>query len=74
VVNDGTLPPAIEGSLFAPFVRPGKTSGTGLGLFIVDQIARAHGGAVCGSSAGGRTTFTLTLPRHVPITPASLTS
>ena len=74
VSNDGTLPPGMEDTLFAPFVRPGPTSGTGLGLFIVDQIARAHGGAVRGSSADGRTTFALTLPRHATITPSPATS
>jgi signal transduction histidine kinase len=70
VTNEGVLPPGIEDSLFAPFVRPGPTSGTGLGLFIVDQVARAHGGAVRGASFDGRTTFTLTLPRHAPLSDA----
>jgi signal transduction histidine kinase len=73
VINDGTLPPGMEESLFAPFVRPGPTSGTGLGLFIVDQITRAHGGVVRGSSADGRTSFTLTLPRHATTTPVAAT-
>ena len=67
VTNEGVLPSGVEDSLFAPFVRPGPTSGTGLGLFIVDQVARAHGGTVRGASLDGRTTFTLTLPRHAPV-------
>ena len=63
VVNHGTLPPGAEEGLFAPFVRPGRTSRTGLGLFIVDQVARAHGGSIRGASSQGMTTFTLQLPR-----------
>ena len=66
VVNHGTLPPGAEEGLFAPFVRPGRTSRTGLGLFIVDQVARAHGGSIRGSSSQGMTTFTLQLPRVAP--------
>lgn len=38
----------------------------GLGLFIVRQIASAHGGAVALSSAEGKTVFQVTLPRHAP--------
>jgi len=41
--------------------------GTGLGLYIVRSIARAHGGHVFAQSEGeGRgATFTLELPRHL---------
>jgi two-component system sensor histidine kinase KdpD len=40
--------------------------GTGMGLAIVQQIARAHGGALAvSSSAEAGTTFTLSLPRGV---------
>jgi signal transduction histidine kinase len=35
----------------------------GLGLFIVRQIALAHGGSVTVESAEGRTRFTVTLPK-----------
>jgi two-component system, sensor histidine kinase and response regulator len=65
VTNQGALPPGSDEGLFTPFVRPGRTSRTGLGLFIVDQVARAHGGAIRGSSSEGVTTFTLSLPRVV---------
>jgi two-component system sensor histidine kinase/response regulator len=74
VVNHGTLPPGVEQGLFAPFVRPGRTSRTGLGLFIVDQVARAHGGSIRCSSADGRTTFTLQLPRVAPAPVAAAAS
>jgi signal transduction histidine kinase len=41
-----------------------ETSGVGLGLSIVDLIARAHGGAVTvHSESGAGSTFTLRLPR-----------
>jgi two-component system sensor histidine kinase/response regulator len=38
----------------------------GLGLFIVRQIVRAHGGKVSMSSAGGKTVFVVALPRNAP--------
>jgi signal transduction histidine kinase len=44
-----------------------KVKGTGLGLFIVRSIARAHGGKVFAESEGENqgTTVTLELPRSV---------
>jgi two-component system sensor histidine kinase/response regulator len=74
VVNQGTLPRGAEEGLFTPFVRPGRTSRTGLGLFIVDQVARAHGGSIRGSSSQGTTTFTLALPRISPAPVAAVAS
>lgn len=65
VSNGGEIPPDRRAALFSPFLRAsGSTHGTGLGLFIVDSIARAHGGTVEVASGDGRTTFTVTLPRQ----------
>lgn len=57
-------------TIFDPFVqgsqkhRRGLRGGLGLGLYIVQQIARAHGGrAAVSSSLAAGTTFTVTLPR-----------
>ncbi len=66
--NHGTIPDELLPVLFDPFrstnhKRDGSR-GLGLGLFITEQIVRAHGGeiAVSSSKAGG-TTFRLRLPR-----------
>ena len=55
--------------MFEPLRRAGVAGGEaertslGLGLFIVSQIAEAHGGSIMGESADGRTTFRLRLPK-----------
>jgi signal transduction histidine kinase len=52
--------------LFEPYFRGGRgdpRNGLGLGLYIVSEIARSHGGRVEVASADGRTTFTLRMPR-----------
>jgi two-component system sensor histidine kinase SenX3 len=67
------IPPEQLKRIFKRFYRvPGrslsKVKGTGLGLFIVRAIARAHGGKVFAESGGeGRgTTVTFELPRTAP--------
>ena len=61
VENGGTLPESVRAN---PFAVTGETrSGADLGLYIVDQIARAHGGSVAVEARGGRTIFTVRLPR-----------
>jgi signal transduction histidine kinase len=65
VWNEGaTIPADILGSIFEPFERGGRHGrGLGLGLYIVREIARAHGGTVSvASTADSGTTFTLALP------------
>ncbi|WNG40917.1 PAS domain-containing protein [Archangium violaceum] len=69
VHNEGDpIPPELQAVLFQPFRRgtTGKaaTRSVGLGLYIVRQIARAHGGEVeVRSTQGEGTTFTVRLPR-----------
>lgn len=63
--------PSALGEMFDP-LRQGPTpadggesrGGLGLGLFIVKEIAKAHGGEVEARSDGEETTFTVTLPRR----------
>jgi signal transduction histidine kinase len=69
VHNGGpAIAPEILPRLFEPF-RRGQTSaeGVGLGLYIVREIARAHGGTVeVRSTEAAGTTFAVTLPRVPP--------
>ncbi len=76
VHNQGTqIPPETLESLFQPLVRgqAGDPTGNslGLGLFIVREIATAHGGTVDVESSGGGTTFSFRLPRNADRTRAS---
>ncbi|MCY1082687.1 ATP-binding protein [Archangium lansingense] len=72
VHNEGEpIPPELMATLFQPFRRgtTGKaaTRSVGLGLYIVQQVARAHGGEVeVRSEKGAGTTFTVRLPRGAP--------
>jgi signal transduction histidine kinase len=78
VHNEGpTIPAEDLGTLFDPFRRGaipkvGKESGPGLGLglFIVDQIIRAHDGTLSVRSGADGTTFVARMPRSLPITRA----
>ena len=71
VTNRGELiPPDAMDSIFDPFVhREGSpttvpTRGLGLGLFIVREIVKGHGGTVeLTSTDAGGTTFSVRLPR-----------
>ena len=69
VRNSGEpIPAAVRESLFEPLVRgtgPDRAGySLGLGLYIVREIARAHGGEVgVASPDPGTTVFTMTLPR-----------
>jgi signal transduction histidine kinase len=69
VVEDGGegVPLIDRDRIFEPFYRAStatRASGAGLGLSIVRQIARAHGGAVSYEPReGGGSRFTVTLPR-----------
>jgi len=69
VHNSGVpIPPDAKSTLFEPMARgkdaPSRGSSVGLGLFIVNQIAKAHGGrAEVDSSAELGTTFRAVFPR-----------
>lgn len=69
VHNEGTIAANLLPHLFDPFRgtrhRRGHTQGLGLGLFIVRELARAHGGTVDVVSADlVGTTFSVRLPRR----------
>lgn len=70
VGNEGDpIPRETIDMMFEPLRRGGVSGGEsertslGLGLFIVDQIAKAHDGSIRAESAQGTTTFRLHLPR-----------
>lgn len=66
VANAGEpIPPEALERLFQPFARGpghGSADGLGLGLYIADQIARAHGGTLRAESGAGGSRFTFTMP------------
>lgn len=71
VRNAGRIKEAELRQLFNPLRRgqfgPRKREageGLGLGLFIVSEIVKAHGGEVQARSEGGETTFEVSLPRR----------
>ncbi len=57
------IPPQLLDKLFDPYTRSSRSTGTGLGLYIVNQIAHAHAGSVAVTSSEDEgTTFTVKLP------------
>lgn len=69
VTNRGTVAPETLTRIFDPFARamldPSRIRGLGLGLYMVEQIARAHGGSVrATSTATEGTTFSIEWPRR----------
>jgi signal transduction histidine kinase len=71
VANRGEpIPAAAREKLFQPFHRPpqtddpqqGSLQGLGLGLYIVSEIARAHGGNIKVASSPEETRFTFRMP------------
>ncbi|MGE3541622.1 MAG: PAS domain-containing sensor histidine kinase, partial [Candidatus Tectimicrobiota bacterium] len=67
VQDTGTGIPAERlAQIFEP-LHTTKPGGTGLGLYIVQEVVQAHGGQVTVQSTVGQgTMFTLTLPRTLP--------
>lgn len=65
VHSHGQIPGKVMERLFTAGPYGQESSSLGLGLYIVDQIVRAHGGTItCQSSAAQGTTFHVELPRH----------
>ncbi|MGY1408159.1 ATP-binding protein [Luteimonas sp. A611] len=69
VENHGAaIPPALLATMFDPLRRgasadiPGDHSGLGLGLFVVSEVVKAHGGEVTVRSISDSTSFTMRLP------------
>jgi PAS domain S-box-containing protein len=62
-----TIPAAHLAGIFDPMTRvttgSAARAGLGLGLYIVNELVQAHGGAVRAASEAGRTAFTVELPR-----------
>lgn len=68
VENTGSIPDAIRDTIFSPFVKSTDSSrGAGLGLYIVEQIAKAHGGGVAVHCERNTTRFEVILPRHFAV-------
>lgn len=69
IANGGeAIPETVREHLFQPFFRGQareSKQGLGLGLFIVKEIAKAHGGAMEVTSTDEETRFTFTMPREV---------
>jgi two-component system, sensor histidine kinase and response regulator len=67
ISNGGTIEESVRRNIFEPFVSADggeHRGGLGLGLYIVDQIVRAHGGSVSVTNRdGARTCFDVQLPR-----------
>jgi len=65
--NGPGIPPAIQDSVFEPFVSYGKAGGSGLGLAIAKKIVEDHGGEIYldGRSETG-TLFKITIPFAIP--------
>jgi signal transduction histidine kinase len=70
VINQGEpIPENVVSNLFQPFFRASarpSQQGLGLGLFIVSEIARAHGGVLDVSSTPARTCFRFRMPTTLP--------
>lgn len=59
--NGPGIPKELQDSLFYPLVT-GRADGTGLGLYLVQNLVQRHGGSVSCSSHPGQTIFSVTFP------------
>lgn len=71
VTNGGApIPEEVRRQLFQPFFRGearGSRSGLGLGLFIANEIAKAHDGVLSVESTSEATRFTFTMPKQAEV-------
>ena len=77
IANEGAIPDALLPHLFSPFRstqhRRDRSRGLGLGLYIVREIVRGHGGTISVTSTEAEgTRFAIRLPRRAPRTGADL--
>ena len=69
VHNGGAIAAERLATIFDPFLpaaRNDRREGLGLGLYIADQIVRAHGGSIKASTGDGATCFRIVIPRNAP--------
>ncbi|HHA2689258.1 TPA: hybrid sensor histidine kinase/response regulator [Stenotrophomonas maltophilia] len=65
VSNAGRIDDALLPRLFEPFKASfHQSKGLGLGLYIVDQFVRAHGGRIAARNDAGQVVFEAVLPRR----------
>jgi len=65
VSNAGRIDDALLPRLFEPFKASfHQSKGLGLGLYIVDQFVRAHGGRIAARNEAGQVVFEAMLPRR----------
>jgi signal transduction histidine kinase len=67
--NGQGIPPDILPRIWDPFFTTKDVGeGTGLGLSIVHELVERHGGTIeCQTTVGAGTTFTVRLPRQIPL-------
>jgi signal transduction histidine kinase len=71
VRNAGQIPDDLLPRIFEPFKGAhGRSEGLGLGLYIVDQFAQAHGGEVGVGNDDGHAMFDVRILRRAPATPS----
>ena len=64
--NGQGIPPEIQSKIFeASFTTKPRGEGTGLGLYIAQQIIKKHQGTITMTSVAGQTTFEVHLPCHL---------
>jgi signal transduction histidine kinase len=67
IANRGTIPDELIPALFEPGARRGSSGGLGLGLYIAQQIATAHGGSINVNSSATTTRFLVEMPRSAEL-------